>query len=334
MIKRFASFPVLLPLVLIAFSAGPSPAAEPDLAGSCQGASLRLVADALKSGQDPCYAWVRALYGRVFRVGGGSGAIWYRNAAGGAVVATARHVLGDTADEPGAMIPELFLPPRADGPELFAHLALPSGTDVESHRNQTFRVYSTALTAKEYGNHYAGILPRHDFTVGVLTERKLSDEQISMDPPHPGPLKFQDPLQLARQKSAPAIPGAGEPVIILGFPRKFQGAMVFSTGTVLPAARAEELVALDPEESAIPLNHSVELVTDARSLSGHSGGAAFDRFGNYLGVLVRANQEPVGGDRYFTRVVRSRYVWQALAAKFSLSAPAVRKELGPFLSSP
>ena len=294
----------------------------------CKKAQLASVPEILKSnsGEDPCYMWVKSVYGRVARVQVASGAVWSRNTAHKTgLLLTARHVLGDYPDSPGVTIQGYFGQPSLDPfsqPELFVFQPNKEATDVLPFRNQTFRLFTQTVSKDEYQNHYANIQPKNDFVVAVMTQRLLAPEQIGDGSIDLSPLDVFDPQLLTQTAPTFSDPIVGEEIIILGFPRDtaelaFNGIMAYSTGKVLSTADAKDLIIKDPEEGKIAFDEKVEFAVEARSLAGMSGGGAFDRKGRFLGTLVRGNDVPASG-RYFTRVVRINYVRELLKIKLSL----------------
>ena len=309
--------------------------AEQDLAGNCALITLQKVSQTLKDSTDPCSQWVNAVFGRVHRVSGSSGAVWTTNTQfGTALSVTARHVLGDPPPISGQDIDEYFGPPGAlDQTELFSYLPLRTATGVNRLRNQTFRILTERITADEYENHYSEILPKNDYVVAVLTERLLEDEQITFDPPLKEPVKINDPLKLLAQNCTFSGPIPGESVIVLGFPKEpiYSGEMVFSVGKVYQDFRAEEMIELDPSESKIVYDKSVEFAIDARSIPGMSGGGVFNKYGQYLGVVVRGNDEPIEKNKYFIRVIKAEYISGQIEEKLQILKDPEKSDLLQFL---
>ncbi|MCH7813940.1 MAG: hypothetical protein IID40_07960, partial [Planctomycetes bacterium] len=73
------------------------------------------------------------------------------------------------------------------------------------------------------------------------------------------------------------------------------------------------------EEGDIPYEPEVEMIIEARSVTGMSGGAAFNRDGQQVGILVRASG--VHDGTQYVRAVRMAYVVARLAIAFDNLSP-------------
>ena len=304
-----------------------------DLLGHCRPISLKPVSETLSNPQDPCYAWVNALYGRILKVSFASGAIWTRHTGHGAgLVVTARHVLKDAPSIPGRNIPGFFgLPEPEAYPDIFTFLPLEGARGISDLRNQSFRLLATEITRSEYENNYVHILPKSDFVIGIFTNRKLRDNQVSFDPIDTTPIQIRDPHNLTHVEQIIVSPIENELTIVFGYPQgpQFNGEMVYSVGEVLSSTEADKLIKGSDEQS-IPYNGQYEFVISARGLVGMSGGGVFNRRGEFLGTAVRASLRPIN-NLFYIRTVKADYMADYLDIEYQKLSKKEQKQILPFL---
>jgi hypothetical protein len=103
-----------------------------------------------------------------------------------------------------------------------------------------------------------------------------------------------------------------------------------------PGAIVDDAVARDvllhaeEEEASVPYDPEVELVVEARAVSGMRGGGAFDADGKFVGVMVRGTTTKVDG-KYFTRVVRASFIRAHMKAALDETEAGLRERIGQFL---
>lgn len=257
------------------------------------------------------------------------------------MVVSAVHTLGEGWLGPGGSdIPERLSAPGAEPGATRIFLVGADGGEPDDLASVLFVLYHPQIPAAESGNNLRGVLPRHDFFVGVIDSQKV---QVQPLPQAPGPLRHEapkvfDPHDLTMV--GPTYDGAmdGETVILMGFPNvgDLAGAMVGSVGIVLDDAQAVDavaaLAAVGDVEGTIPYDPEAEVILSAEASSGMSGGGVFDRNGRLVGIMVRASEKRDG--QQYVRAVRMTYVVSRLTAAFQALDQSEQALLRPYLEVP
>lgn len=321
------------------------PRALVDLSVGCTPMTMQPVASVLASAAHPCQRWVKPLYGRLASVWGRfGGTYWAVNAAGAGLFVTCRHCTDTLA---GLRAPQgsdktvaaVGLPPvLVDGAIRSVH-EREHGIDRQAMYLPGYTLFAPAVPANskdKLGN--LNVSPRDDFVVMAVPGEILRPPSRKpwMTPPTTlpaTPVIFADPHKLTRAPLVTGAPIAGEPILALGFPRASGSQMTATVSTVLADDEAARMVSrAEPEESRLEYDPRVEFLFPAQSTAGLSGGGVFDRFGRYLGVMVRGNTTKIHG-RYFTRVVRATYIAAQLKAALSRADAELRDRVKPLVES-
>ena len=283
-----------------------------------------------------CRDWVDATYGRVANAATGSATIWSRrNERGTALVVGAIHTLGlGWFGAEGTAVPESLVNPAdmTGIPRLF-HIR-PDGSGLDDLASPWFGLYNAAIAAERNTNLLHDVLPREDIYVAVADSQKLD---VSGLPPIVEPLitadvPLYDPTGATTAEATWADAASGGLVLIVGYPNA-TGEPTASVGRVLTDAEAGQaittLAELGDVEGTIDYDAEVEFIIEGRAVAGMSGGAAFDRDGRLVGVLVRATDEHDGVQ--YVRAVRMSWVIQRLQAAFDDLSPAAQSAIAGFL---
>ncbi len=286
-----------------------------------------------------CFAWVDAVHGRVVRQSVGSASIWSRRAeAGPGVLTGAVHTLGVGWFGPeGTDIPERMSNPAdtTGVPRLF--LFLPDGSGPDELASPLFDMYNPAIPADANHDAFRDLPPRNDFFVAVVDSQKLD---VGLLAPTPEPLvnetlPLYDPDGVTTAEPTHADPVVGELVLLMGFASTgdLAGELAASVGRVLSDGEAagviEMLAGAQDEEGDIPYEPEVEMIIEAQAGTGMSGGAAFNRDGQQVGILVRASE--VHGGTQYVRAIRMAYVVARLATAFDNLSPEDQAVLRQYL---
>ncbi len=313
-----------------------------DRSGRCKSASMQSVADTLKDSRDPCHAWVKSVAGRaygVFRSDGsraGAGALWTRKTpAGTGIFVTSRHEFLDVPAASSALVPgQLGAPPHRYQPYFF--VAADDGGDpadagvLSPPGNVAWRLFTRPVPIAQTEGRYRALLPKNDFVVAVLTRASVD----AFAEPTPVPtqvdkrsLDVSDRASLTPLDDATATIRPGDPYLAIG--TWGSDDLYYSVGRAATTAEARTI--LETSDEPVPFDDGVEVLLQAESMPGMSGGGIFDGRGRYAGVLVRggetADREP------YIRGIKATFIVKALeAAKADLSATQ-RAALEPFLPS-
>jgi hypothetical protein len=317
-----------------------------DFSGGCAAVTMQPVADALAS-DHPCHRWVGALYGRLATVWERyGGTYWAVNADGIGVFVTCHHCFDAL---PGLRAPEgssdktvaaVGLPPElVDGAvRSIQHRGGELDIDFQVLYLPGYALFAPAVPpgARDQRGNLVNLRPGEDFVVMAVPGEILRPPSRApwMDPPATlpnTPAIFTDPEQLASASVVTADPIAGEPILALGFPQASGGQMTFTVSSVLADDEAATMVSrAEREEARIEYDPRSEFLFAAQSTEGCSGGGVFDRYGRYLGVMVRASTTAVDG-RYFTRVIRATYIAAQLQAALDGADDELRASVSPLL---
>ena len=300
-----------------------TPATSSPAITDCDGPTpLAPVTRFLDTAPQPCRVWVDAAYGRVVNATTGSATVWSRRTEHGtALVVGAVHTLGlgwlGAADT--AVSESLQNPAETMGiPRLF--LIRSDGSGLENLASPWFGLYNPAIAAERNNNLLHDLLPREDFYVAVADSQKLD---VSGLPPPVAPLTraevpLYDPTGATTSATTWAHAVAGELVLLVGYPNS-SGELTASIGRVLSDDESgqtiTQLAALGDVEGDIAYDADVEMMIQGRAVAGMSGGAAFDRGGRLVGILVRATDEHEGVQH--VRAVRMSWVVERLEAAFT-----------------
>ena len=297
---------------------------------ACDDVTVLFSADQVLADPDgDCFAWVDAMHGRVVRQTVGSASIWSRRAeAGPGVLTGAVHTLGVGWFGPeGTDIPERMSNPADKTGVARLFLFRPDGSGPDALASPLFDMYNPAIPAETNHSAFQDVLPRNDFFVAVVDSQKLD---VAMLAPTPQPLVHEtlplyDPDGVTTTEPTHADPGEGDLVLLMGFPNTgdLAGELAASVGRVLSHAEAagviEMLADARDEEGDIPYEPEVEMIIEAQSVTGMSGGAVFNRDGQQLGILVRASD--VHDGTQYVRAVRMAYVVARLAIALDNLSP-------------
>ncbi len=297
---------------------------------TCDDVTVLFSADqVLVDPESDCFAWVDAVHGRVVRQSVGSASIWSRRAeAGPGVLTGAVHTLGVGWFGPeGTDIPERMSNPadKTGVPRLF--LFRPDGSGPDELASPLFDMYNPAIPADANHDAFRDLRPRNDFFVAVVDSQKLD---VSMLAPTPEPLvnetvPLYDPDGVTTTEPTHSDPGEGDLVLLMGFASTgdLAGELAASVGRVLSDGEAESVIEMlanaQDEEGDIPYEPEVEVIIEAHAVTGMSGGAAFNRDGQQVGILVRATD--VHDGTQYVRAVRMAYVVARLATAFDNLSP-------------
>lgn len=289
------------------------------------------VPEVLADAKHPCHAWVEAVHRRVFRQTLDSAVLWSRRTKHETgVLVTAMHTLGGGWFGPGGepIKQELFDPTTQDEgvPRLFAPDAKGSFASAAS---ALWPLYVPAVPGDETRGKLEDILPRHDFVLAAVDGQTFTT-------PHPGlapaagkiqtrKLELDDANRATTATPTFAAAKAGDVVMLVGVPKGHVVAFA-SVARVLDArevaAAQDFLRKANDEEGSIAYDPEAELFLEGHGVGGMSGGGAFDREGNLVGVIVRGSIEKGPNGVPYTRVVRMPFiVAQVRAAVAALPAP-------------
>ena len=180
------------------------------------------------------------------------------------------------------------------------------------------------------------LLPSEDFYVAVTDSQKLD---VSGLPPVVEPLiraavPLHDPDGITTSDSTWADAVADELTMLIGYPNA-TGELTSSVGRILSDAAADLVIADLAErgdvEGDIAYDADVEIIIQGKAVAGMSGGAAFDRTGRLIGILVRASDEHEG--LQYVRAVRMSWVVQRLEAAFAGLDPAAQAAIAGFIEA-
>ena len=271
---------------------------------------LEYVANVLRNEHHPNRNWVLSVYGRILIVNKGSGVVWSPNTTSTKepVVISAMHVVGRLPPIHGESIPAELAHPGQDAFRFktqFSNAEAIARPEV----HESLALFHDAISPEMYGElfKYNNIPPSHDFALGIVSPKISAIGFIPISPGRTAQPQIVDPFQVA-SKVAPSTGQTveGDPVIILGFPTASEGEMVYSIGKVAGTKRAAQL--LENGKSNFPLDEKLEFVVEVGAAGGMSGGGAFDRYGRFLGILVRGG----GASSPYTRILKASYIGQKL----------------------
>ncbi len=316
------------------FGGGPTPTP------ACDDITVLFSAEKVLADLDgDCFAWVDAVHGRAVRQSVGSASIWSRRAeAGSGLLTGAVHTLGVGWFGPeGTDIPERMSNPadKTGVPRLF--LFHPDGSGPDELASPLFDMYNPAIPAEVNQDAFRDVLPRNDFFVAVVDSQKLD---VGLLAPTPEPLvnetlPLYDPAGVTTTEPTHADPGEGDLVLLMGFASTgdLAGELAASVGRVLSDGEAQSVIEMlanaQDEEGDIPHEPEVEMIIEARAVTGMSGGAAFNRDGQQVGILIRASD--VHDGTQYVRAVRMAYVVARLAAAFDDLSPEDQAVLQQYL---
>jgi hypothetical protein len=297
------------------------------------------VTEAISDQNNVYREWLYKLQGRVTKSGGASASVWsLRTEAGTALIVSALHTLGEGWLGPGGSLVEENLRDPTEKPGA-TRIFLVKGEDgsVDSLASVLFILYNPEVPPEQSGNHLLDILPRHDFFVGVIDSQKVVMEPL---PGTPAPLRHEppiifDPSDVTTVAPTYADASPGDTVVLMGYPRtgELAGMLAASVSRVLSDTEAEdaikELAALGDEEGGIAYDPEVEMIIEAHSVVGMSGGGVYDQAGRQVGILVRASYEYDG--KQYVRVVRMTYLVASLMAAYEALSDTERAIVSPYL---
>jgi hypothetical protein len=314
-----------------------------DLSVGCTPATMQPVAGVLADDQHPCRAWVEALHGRLATVWRRyAGAYWAKNADGIGLFVTCQHCFDTLAglraprgDE--KTVAMVGMPPELVDGGIYSVEHQGEGLDFQATYVVGYTLFAPPIppgSRDKHGN--LDLFPRDDFVVMAVSGdiQRPPSRKPWMDPPlmmPKTPAIFADPQELASASVVTATPIVGEPILALGFPVTSAGQMTFTVSSVLADDEAAKMVSrAERAESRLEYDPQTEFLFPAQCAEGCSGGAVFDRWGRYLGVIVRGSTTEVDG-RYFTRVVRATYIAEQLQAALDGADEELRGSVGPLL---
>jgi hypothetical protein len=301
---------------------------------------LKLVKDTLRDPKDPYYEAVRSVCGRVlpaFNATGACGLLTVNPKLGTMLALSANHVLHQNL----AGIADL----TKVTPEQRRQLSFPFLIGGERERNlnsvsdklrNSQVMYCPPHGAKQLSySEFTNLSPAQDFGLLCITSEVLS----SWDNPKPictekrrRPAKVFDPRGLLGSSAKLGDPRPGDPVIVVGYPGdrgtfSFGGEQAFSVGRICTTKEAAKLVRetrRGPTDREA-FNPKVEFISDARVLPGYSGGACFDKYGQFLGVSIQRVGE-------HSRFVKASYIVEQLKQEFTKLSLEERAHVAPLLS--
>ena len=297
---------------------------------TCDDVTVLFSADRVLADPDSdCFAWVDAARGRVVRQTVGSASIWSRRSeAGPGLLTGAVHTLGVGWFGPqGTDIRERMSNPADTTGVARLFLFRPDGSGPDELASPLFDMYSPAIPAETNHDAFRYLRPRNDFFVAVVDSQKLD---VGLLAPTPRPLvneslPLYDPDGVTTTEPTHADPVEGDLVLLMGFAGAgdLAGELAASVGRVLSDGKAagviETLAAAQDEEGDIPYEAEVEMIIEGQAVTGMSGGAALNRAGQQVGILVRASDAHDGTQ--YVRAVRMAYVVARLAAAFDDLSP-------------
>ncbi len=284
--------------------------------------------------------WIEKVRGRVGRNSNGSFVVWSRrNDYQLGLVVSAAHVLGiGWFGEENSDIPAQFWLPEGREGVLRLNLPPADGSVMLEEVSPLYDLFNPAIPASENKDFLTGILPAHDFFVGLIDSQifPVTDGPVPIPKPlqKDTPLVMYDPEQLTLQEPTWQEGLPFDSVMLLGYPQdkeQFPHGAV-SLGSILAdtAARTviERLKAIGDEEGLIAYEPSVEMIITAEAIAGMSGGGVFNQEGHLLGIMVRATDALEKG---YIRAVRMSYVVAQVRQAWEAS-PADREKLAPYLN--
>lgn len=283
--------------------------------------------------------WIDRVRGRVGRNSNGSFVVWSRrNEYQLGLVISAVHVLGTGwFGEENVDIPARFWYP--EGKMGVVRLSLPpsDGSMVLNKISPLYNLFNPFIPASENKDHLTGILPAHDFFIGLVDNQSFP----ASDGPAPLPDSFQkdeplsmyDPGNYTLQDPTWQLAQANDSVMLIGFPQDInqypEGAV--GLGKILSDTEAratvERLKSIGDEEGSIAYDPSVEIIIAAAAIAGMSGGGVFNQEGQLVGIIVRStNALDIG----YVRAVRMSYIITQIR-QVLLASPTDQEQLAPYL---
>jgi len=297
--------------------AGLAPILSDGLPADCNGITDIFAVENIEGRTEhPCYDWLDSVYGRSAKGGlGGSAAVWSVDTEKKvALVTSACHVIkGFNEDSPGNANPDIFYnPAEALG---FSFIGLTDSAEFKASEafSASFIFYHPEIPAEVVAAAYSNIFPVDDFFILLIDSQLLDTNNGSI--PIAEPIKsekplFYDPLNMAGTQPTYASISAGEMLLLVGYPTSEAGKLFASVAYVLDDDEAEdaiaELKAANDEEGFIPYNKDAEAVTWGHAGTGMSGGGAFNRQGQLVGIMVRMSLADVKTP--IVRIVRMDHV--------------------------
>lgn len=330
-----------------ASSRTPSPAPRFIVPSSCSNRfQMAKALPVLAQKDHPCHGWLSVVSGRVISLAtsingplkskGGSGAIWTRTSPGKlGIILSALHNLSPSF-QPGIPIrSELKQPDRDSGAPLVRSLST-KGLDTLCRAG--FLLFVPEVPARETGQKFHAILPRHDYFLGVIEDQRLDEDVEAREDPSLSTVRLQrkpilldDPAGLSASALAVKVPPPGARLMIMGFPQHSE-TPAFSVGRVLTDAEVQttldKLRAEGDDEGRVPYDPEAELILSARAVLGVSGSGVFDEQGAQVGIAVRASFSKT---KAIVRVVRLTFVLKELRLALAKIPAMRRKALVEFL---
>jgi hypothetical protein len=296
-------------------SAGPGPAgsAGPASGSACTAETAIRVSRILTDPAHPCRGRILAAYGRMVRVGAGaSGTIASTAAARGAgVLVTCRPCAGAAGAELVEPERDPPLAVRIGAPARLAGDAVPAG----AARHAAHRLFG--------GEDFAiAAISGAPLPPGAPVPAAVSDRNLALD----------DPRGLAASRAPFVDVRPGAAALVLGFAADAEGGeLLASVGRVLDDAEARRLIAgAGPAEAKLGYDPRTELAIAARATPGMIGGGVFDEGGRFVGVVVHAPAEPIGGV-HLVRAVRATAIAARLSAALRAAPVPLRTQVLAFL---
>lgn len=289
----------------------------------------------------PFREWVYQLQGRVAKNGYMSASVWsLRTESGTGLIVSAMHTLGEGYLGPGgSFIEERLRNPNEQPGATRIFLAKDDNATVDKLASVLFILYNPDVPPEQSGNNLRGIIPRHDFFVGVIDSQKVVMEPF---PGEPAPLKHEAPIIVDPSDLTTVVPtyadvSAGDAVVLMGYPQTgdYAGTLAASIGSVLGDAEAEgainELAVLGDEEGGIDYDPEAEMIIKGQALVGMSGGGVYDLDGKQVGIMVRASE--VHDGKQYVRAVRMTFVVDKLMSAYDALSDAERDAVNLYLET-